>query len=68
MIPVLVLAFGIVGWALEVAHPVFFAREPVVVWTKAHRARAHSPLPRHAVARGMDVLPGRGTSPLGSRS
>jgi len=34
MIPVLVLAFGIVGWALEVAHPVFFAREPVVVWTK----------------------------------
>lgn len=33
MILALALAFGMVGWALEVAHPVFFAREPVVVWT-----------------------------------
>jgi len=33
MITFLLLAFGTMGWALEVAHPVFFAREPVVVWT-----------------------------------
>ncbi len=34
MIAVILLAFGIVGWALEVAHPVFFAWEPIVIWTK----------------------------------
>lgn len=34
MIGVLLLVVGITGWALEVAHPAFFAAEPVVVWTR----------------------------------
>ena len=28
-----VLMLGTMGWAMEVAHPVLFAQEPVVVWT-----------------------------------
>ena len=28
-----ILMLGTMGWAMEVAHPVLFAQEPVVVWT-----------------------------------
>ncbi|MCS7240059.1 MAG: NEW3 domain-containing protein [Candidatus Bipolaricaulota bacterium] len=30
----LTLCLGLVGWAMELAHPAFFAAEPLVVWTE----------------------------------
>lgn len=35
LIAVLLVGGSLAGWALEVAHPAFFAREPVVLWTHA---------------------------------
>ncbi|MEN3010449.1 MAG: hypothetical protein ABDI20_05650 [Candidatus Bipolaricaulaceae bacterium] len=35
LIAVLLVGGSLAGWALEVAHPAFFAREPVVLWTAA---------------------------------
>jgi len=31
---VLCVVVALAGWAMEVAHPVFFAREPLVLWTR----------------------------------